>query len=262
MDSRATSSRLLDRVIAHSKRGTLFVSLFRRVGHTLYYGRRGNVKMPRRAFIHGHDLLNRARFGREAPRYAERIWICPAKCYVATRYFKGDPLFSSRVIDEWPYDRHELYPASDVERVETAIPLVAIVKSCVGHWLKGQPWEIAHDYKQLKEQILGGKTVLGCASVDDLNKRYATLDAIFEDVKAEGRIRVRDEIDQGAFRESDASLIHVGPEGELVLAGEGLHRFSMALVLGLPVMPAQIGCVHRKAIPLLAQLRNPGGHGE
>ena len=42
---------------------------------------------------------------------------------------------------------------------------------------------------------------------------------------------------------------------QLFFGGSGCHRFAIARILELSIVPAQIGCVHKSAIPFLPILR-------
>ena len=57
------------------------------------------------------------------------------------------------------------------------------------------------------------------------------------------------------FREYDGIRVNVGPSGQLVFGEKGTHRLAIALILGIRVVPAQIGCVYRGALSELPRLR-------
>lgn len=94
----------------------------------------------------------------------------------------------------------------------------------------------------------------GCVNIDDIVKRYRSLDTIFEQIRKEGRFRIRKEFNQKNFREKGGVLVHIGPYGEPFFGMGGCHRFAIALILKLK-LPSQIGCVYKDAIPLLKNLR-------
>jgi hypothetical protein len=90
----------------------------------------------------------------------------------------------------------------------------------------------------------------GCRTIEDVERRHAAFDILFEQVAAEGRLRTRHELPGHRFREMGGVCVHVGRTGNLIRGGDGAHRLGMALALRLPVMPAMIGCVHRNAITI------------
>jgi hypothetical protein len=84
---------------------------------------------------------------------------------------------------------------------------------------------------------------------------YSALDRIFEQVREEGRLRTRMEIDPGSFREDGGIAISIDEAGRLLHSGNGHHRLAIALVLGLSRIPAQLHVIDPAAIPLLLTLR-------
>jgi len=192
------------------------------------------------------DLGNKIKYGPKAPLYAERIWINPRDCKLRLSGL-GD--YSGRVVEEWPPKK-----TKSINKVASSYR----IKSCINRWVHGKPWETTTDYqKKLQNLSERGYAWDGeCYSEKELLEKYKTLDHIFKQVKKEGRIKPGKEIKPGIFRESGTFLIHVGPNGELYLGGGGHHRFAMALILNLDLIPAQIGCVHKNAISYLPHLRN------
>ena len=200
---------------------------------------------------YGKDVQNTIKYGRNAPVYAERIWIRPADCTEAieseaiTQAFHnlGPRSASGRVIDFlWPFER------------KLHIMKIKKIKCCVEHWVNGVAWENTGIYEYMKTRILKEGSVDGCSNMKDIIERYNKLDAIYEEVKKEGRLKTRKEINPNAFREKGGILIHIGPNGVPYFGMGGTHRFAIALTLDI-VMPAQLGIIHKSAISLLPNLR-------
>lgn len=63
------------------------------------------------------------------------------------------------------------------------------------------------------------------------------------------------ELFPGQNRELGGIEIHIGPEGEPIFGDSGNHRLAMALVLGLPRIPAMLGFVHEDGFGRLADYR-------
>ena len=66
------------------------------------------------------------------------------------------------------------------------------VKFSIDHWVNGIPWAETgvYDYMlmRIKERKLKGEMGIDeCENMQDIIKRYETLDLIFEQVKREGR---------------------------------------------------------------------------
>ena len=243
---------------SHVPSGTLLQTCKRWLFYRVWCANAGDASRPNRMHIWLLDLRNRLRYGKNAPRFAELIFVNPRACLVSNTAFKRGQLYSGTVIDYWPYRDEDLVPALSVEDLPVASAVVGILQSSLKHWRNGAPWEETWNYKRIAAQIAAhGEFWLNqLYSMDELNERCRTLDALFERVSTERKLCVRSEYAPNSFRQEDTTMIHVGPKGTLVVAGLGLHRFAMALAAGLSRMPAQIGCVHRDALDHLPALRS------
>jgi hypothetical protein len=190
--------------------------------------------------IAARDLGNRRRYGRAAPRTFERIWIDPSACEQRIQGF--DERRSGRVVDgDWDLDNP---PTDELPKIEF----------CRLHWEAGVPWAETGMFEYLLERIdRQGAPLYGCRTRADLVQRYESLDRVFEQVREEGRLRTRDELDAGAIRERGGIFVHIGRWGQPVFAKEGCHRLAMARALALPTVPAQVGTVHPEALGIWRQ---------
>jgi hypothetical protein len=210
--------------------------------------------VPRRArtaylwsVVAARDLENRRRYGRGAPHTFERIWIDPAGCEQRVQGF--DDRRSGRVVGgDWDLDN----PPTD------ELPKMAF---CRLHWEAGVPWEDTGMFDYLLERIeRQDRSLYGCRTLDDLRLRYQMLDDVFEQVRREGRLRTRDEVEAGAIRERGGIVVHIDRWGQPVFAKEGCHRLAMARALDLRSVPAQVGIVHPDALDTWrAHLAEPDG---
>ena len=191
-------------------------------------------------------ITNLVRFGQGAPRPNERLWIDPASVEHA---LDGLPVRSGYVVDHWP--PVEPVPFEDHVHVRFAL----------AHWRDGVPWEQTGAYEYMLEQIRSRGRQDGCRDLSDVKLRYERLDELFETARREGRLRTRTELDSAAREEDGGILIHIGPEGEAAIGDGGKHRLAIAKLLGLAVVPARIGYVHRDALPLLPALRQAPSRG-
>ena len=199
------------------------------------------------------DALNRLRFGPQAPRYAERIWVNPAHC---KRYIEAADLashlgsrvrqMSGRVVSEWP---------SSLELTFDNHPKLTY---CWAHWQDGKSWNDSGAIDFLMGRIAVSPTGVTdqCRTHQDVQRRYETLDEIWADIRKRGSLPSRGELVPGNFREVGGILMHIGPGGEPVFSGAGCHRFAMALMLDKP-FPAQLGIVHISALGALSEMRSP-----
>lgn len=200
------------------------------------------------------DTLNRLRYGPEAPRYAERVWIDPAACsrYIeaadlAARMGTGSRQLSGRVVKQWPID------------LEQSFDRHPKLSYCWAHWRDGQSWEEAGAIEFMMSRIRVSPTGITdqCRTREDVIRRFETLETIWKDARSRGVIASQGELYPENFREVGGILMHLAPGGEPVFSGAGCHRFAIAMLLGSP-FPAQLGCVHVSALPMLQGLRRRG----
>lgn len=202
----------------------------------------GIVESPRirRARDRGRRLANVIRFGAGAPRPNERVWIDPA----SVRYALGGiSVRSARVVDRWP----PVDPVPFEEHVH--------VRFALAHWRDGLTWEETGAFEYMLAQISRRGRQDGCNDLRDVRRRYERLDELFETVRRERRLRTRSELDPAVRDEDGGILIHIGPDGEPAIGDSGKHRMTIARLLGLTIVPARIGHVHRDALHLLPVFR-------
>jgi hypothetical protein len=191
------------------------------------------------------DLSNRIDFGPGAPRFAERLHVDPRKVEWYDR--RGDPFTSSAhvVSGAWP--------------PQGAAPLLEddVLQAAIRRWCDGLAWEETGEIERMERAIERYGPVKGCRGREDILRRCAELDRIFEVVAAAGELQPHSAHNPGTFREFGGIGMHVGPDGVLIRGGNGRHRFAMGWVLGLTSIPVRLGLVHRDAVDLLVRLRQP-----
>lgn len=200
----------------------------------------------KRTILRSRDISNVVRYGRTAPRYAERIWVRPAAIHHALVGRSDYATCSGKVIR-----------IGDHLRL-TDLHTTPRIRSCFAHWVDGVPWEDTKDHRVMLEAIRQGKDWAGCTTEEDLHRRYRDLDAMFRQIRSSMRLKTRQELDPRAYREEGGVLVCIGPDGEPLLY-DGFHRLAIALILELPVIPAQLGYVDENAIHTLERFRSPDG---
>jgi len=192
------------------------------------------------------DGFNRVRYGPDAPRFAERLWIDPSSVQRYDR--KGTIWKSARVLTgSWP------------TRTEKPLEADPILEASVAHWVHDVPWEETSEIDRMKRAIARLGEHGGCRTRADILNRCARLDTMFETIRREGRVRPQVETTPETFRELGGIGMHIGPGGTLIRAGNGRHRFAIARILKLPFIPVRIGWVHYSALPMLKGLRRSPG---
>lgn len=239
----------------HYDQKTLFKALVRKAKVPLYRLYNSTAwKYP----VHYVDIKNIYKHGFMSPRYAEQIWVNPKKIskVLAIDYvteltgieFMKHRNASAMVVEDWPSEHSDMISSVDD---------LPEVRFCIDHWVNGIGWEDTGAYTHMLTMIQQlGSPFNGCLTYDDVLERYRKLDQFFEAVKKESRLRPAVEVRRNNFRERGGVYVHVGPQGELFFGGGGRHRFTMSRILGFDIIPAQIGIVHRSAIPYVPKLRN------
>jgi hypothetical protein len=190
------------------------------------------------------DRRNRARFGPEAPRFAERLWIDP----MDVRHMLLGVVGSGRLeLGAWP--------VADERPIEDD----RILQTSIARWVHGLPWEETGEVERMEHAIRRKGPIKGCRTREDILNRCARLDAIFETIQREGRLRPHGEVERGTFREQGGIGMHIGVDGIPVRSANGRHRFAMARILRIPRIPVRVGLVHHTALARYPELRLPPG---
>ena len=181
-------------------------------------------------------MIMACRYGRLAPKPFERAWIRPTS--IEEALVKGFR----------PRDAAGLVSGGDWDLAVRPIEDVPHVRQGLARWRNGLDWEATGAYQDMLTLIAErGGNHHGCSTLDDVVERYRNLDAVFDQVAHEGRLRSRSQLG-GRFREHGGVQIHIGRAGQPIFNGwGGCHRIAMALALGLPSMPVQVGVAHAAA---------------
>ncbi len=78
-------------------------------------------------------------------------------------------------------------------------------------------------------------------NVKNIINRHEELDRIFEEIKKDGKLKTRKELNLLAYREEFGIRINIGPEGELIFADGGRHGIAIAVILDFNQVPVGIG---------------------
>jgi hypothetical protein len=193
------------------------------------------------------DTRNRWQFGPDAPRFAEELWLDPLQVVHCDR--GGELWDSARVVEGvWPLVRR------------TAVEDDPIYQAACARWLHGMPWEATGEIDRMEMAIERHGSVQGCRTRGDILARCARLDALFNTIERERRVRPQREVEPGTFRAVGGIGVHLGPDGEPIRAQNGRHRFAIARLLNIRRVPVRIGMVHRSALGRVEELRGGSVH--
>jgi hypothetical protein len=193
----------------------------------------------------GRDAWNAFRYGPGAPKFAERLWVDPRRVrfYLKTSTMRT----SARVVTgDWRTDQQN--PIEDDP----------ILKICIARWVERRPWEETGELERMERVIARNGQHGGCRTRADALARCAQLDEIFRVIREERRVRPHGELTPATYREFGGIGMHIGPAGIPIRAVNGRHRFAIARILEIPLIPVRIGMIHASALPLLSRLRSGG----
>ena len=202
-------------------------------------------KLKRRVKIFKFDLSNKQKYGRDAPRFLETLWVDPREIDTVIgkeEVYNATGLHRSKVsglIVDWD-NVDEPAPLEDEFRIQY----------CYRHWKEKESWE--------KIGVIDFMTTTkkyGSWPVENIKARFQMLDQAFKETKKLGRLKPRKEIEPGNFREHDGIYVHIAKNGKPVFGGNGYHRLAIAKILELEEIPVCVGMVDKDSIPLLKNYR-------
>lgn len=184
------------------------------------------------------DLLNRINYGAGSPIACEGLYI--------------DPNQITRVIAKTKYRRKHsgLVADGDWDLTTTSIFKHPKYKVCYERFVVGKNWKEAGAYDVMMKRIKEKPGFDNCYSLDDVIRRYDSIDSLYHQIKLDGKLLTRQEINNHNFKENGGILIHIDRNANFIFGGGGCHRLAIAKILQLKVIPAQVGVVHKEALPL------------
>ena len=203
-------------------------------------------KGQNRLEVYRRDLTNKLKYGKHAPKHLETIWINPQQ---VDSFIPKEEILrvtgksrkeASGCVVEWT-NVSKIIPLENDFRYRYAFE----------RWRDGKSWEDIGVYEYMKNETKKYKDMTRA----QLEERYRNFDLLFEEVKNDGRLKPRTEVEPTAFREENGILIHIGEAGNLYFGGVGFHRFSIAKVLKFNTIPACIGIVAKSSIKHLHNYR-------
>ncbi|MGY3439468.1 MULTISPECIES: hypothetical protein [unclassified Marinovum] len=188
------------------------------------------------------DLLNRFRFRDNAPLSDEVLFV-PLKDVHAA--YAPDP---KRGAPEFRRRHSGLVRGGDWDQSFGPITDSPKYLACHAHFVNGVPWEDTGLFERHFETIAKKGQSDGCRTLDDLKRRYAGVDALYEEVSRTRRLRPRSDLPGYFRREHGGIFVHIDRDGRALRRGGGEHRFSIARILELPEIPVQPGVIHVDAV--------------
>lgn len=198
------------------------------------------------------DVVNRWRFGPDAPQSDELIWIRPRD---VTDFYRSDPGNGAPRFRR----RHSgMVVGGNWDRSRKPFGSQIKLDSIRDHFERGVPWQQTNIFGWMIKRLEKEGSVDGFASREELIARYEGLDRIYEEALRTGTLRPHGSVNQ-TRGEHGGILVHIARDGTPLRDGGGMHRFAIAYILGLEKIPAQLGVIHADAVKagLMSELRRP-----
>lgn len=107
-------------------------------------------------------------------------------------------------------------------------------------------WKLSGEHLRMKNLLDSYGYFDGCNSIDDIERRYNSLDKMLVEVKKEKRIRSRKSLRRINFRELGGMEVAIGRNGDVIKVGDGQHRLGIALALKVKKVPVCVVLVHKE----------------
>ena len=183
------------------------------------------------------ECVNILRFGSNAPRNCELIWVNPNICNNAVNNSAAKLANMGATVKHGDWDRDLI-----------SVNKCPNVRFSNIRWLNGIPWDQTGSTEYTMNYLKKYDTFDDISTIDDINSRHKNLDKIFSQVRQEGKLRPQYQIDKKCFRERNGILIHIDRDCKPIFGRAGEHRFCMSRILRLPIIPAQVGIIHPEAL--------------
>lgn len=189
---------------------------------------------------HSTHLRNKVRYGGDVPYSAERIWVNPQDVKYSVRRNRPE---TAKYLKR---SRSGLILDGDWDLNVVPVEHGPKYKACAMHFIDGLDWSETGIYQHMTERA----AVLGkfdeCRDLDDVVKRYAGMDDLWRSIQTHG-VRPAQPVTQRRDTEPGGVFIHIGRDGQPLFGSTGNHRFAISRLIGLTLIPAQLGLVHAKA---------------
>ncbi|MCP1727881.1 hypothetical protein J2T60_001881 [Natronospira proteinivora] len=105
------------------------------------------------------------------------------------------------------------------------------------HFIQGKPWAACAIWAHKRARLEEKGRIDGCRSEKQLLARYHRLDALYEQIRQEGRLQSAEE--RGA-PVTDDLFVSIDREGGFLFGHGGSHRLAMAQLLDLSTIPVRV----------------------
>ena len=198
------------------------------------------------------DAGNLLRFGRHCPRKFQLLYCAPKAIRQRVLLYRkrrkpAAPAPPQRAL-HGRFGRLQVIRAGDWDREGFDWTDHTVFRAAGQRIHDGVPWSATGDYRRLLRILAERGEYEGCRTQADIDRRLAGWDAMIDEIRRSGRMRPRSALNPGNFRERGGIEVAIGRDGDILFAGSGYHRLSVAWHLDLPAIPVCVVLVHREAV--------------
>ncbi|MCG5532275.1 hypothetical protein LRF89_02330 [Halorhodospira sp. 9621] len=200
--------------------------------------------------IFREDVKNVLRFGKDAPRKYQLVYVPPHFIEWTLSVLPRPPVLSKvyprNAVQIGPRPLHEpnVIVPGDWDKAVLPIMENRIVARTVRKLETGASWEAVGEIDLMNRliEICGEED--GCRSRRDLVQRYRKLDELFAVIGSRRRLLPQSAVTKGRLRERGGIGLAISRTGRLILGDNGNHRLAAARYYGIPMVPACLQVVH------------------
>ena len=173
------------------------------------------------------------------------IWIDPQRIRRHTNFGTPDIEPRNRVFVGSTHYGHVAGGDWDIGGIRTTE--LAAVEAMRARIHDGIRWQDTAYYRECANDILRGRTLWGCESLNELDARFQELDLLIESIRRRGLLVASEarRLGGGVGRVSDDILVNIGRSGEFLFQ-DGRHRLGAALALGIARVPVKVLVRHKR----------------
>ena len=121
-------------------------------------------------------------------------------------------------------------------------------RAVYGRFVEGKSWEETGIYEYFSNKLEKRGSFDSCSNMVDVEERYSEIDRLYCDMKEDGYDMSHHSSppEWWQYWPLDYVAVHVGRQGDLIFAGSGCHRVSIAKILDLSRIPVWVRARHRR----------------
>jgi hypothetical protein len=182
---------------------------------------------------------------RDIPNPAKIYWISPDRIVYHTNYLRNSAVkatpFENRVFNSKTMRGKVVDGDWDITNYKFTD--LGVYKAFKKRIEDGVKWQDTEFYARMLAQARSGVSVWDVSNKDDLDKRCKYLDSLYESIRNTGyRLNRNIYTKNTTYDEID---VNIGRNGEYLFQN-GVHRLSIAKILGIRYVPVMVFVRHRK----------------